>query len=1104
MVLDATTTAFPEHAALDNKPAPTYPLPAAPKPSVAQSAPDVPNRPAKRRRISQVNARSSLAICSPGPSSVTSAAEFDELVDTARRRASARVMSLWESLAARYARPLDEDDEIDILTGKIYKDRGVLRAASDRGWRIGSFGEAIEVEPLFGASETETETGTSECDGTAEEEDTAGETEDADEGEDSFETLSYDWQFRELAPPRPELSPQDAEDLKEFLAAERNIQEENERRNGTKTETVEEEGEVVYLGDSRHDQDGALLGDDSDDEEFSSFMVDDPTMRVAKHEESEDEDDVEPVSSILGALALGKTPQKRPAISGHTESLLDKRVAKSLGSPSQSTRTRPENPGTPSACNIHSGASPPPSVRPGSKAEVDDELIVIDSDTDEEDHANMTLAPSSSSPTKDCISKLSVLSVKPASSVSISSSETTQQNRTSFSAMVASLQASVIADKPKLGVAAASMDPTTSLASKPSSKPISKRMHSRTVTKTENNKFSAAVGTRTTTSLPVSSDVSKTYAGAAKATTCVSSSYPTTSSPKDPTGTSPTKASIRPTSGVSRKATPKSTLGRANEPQNVSTMTTTEPRSATARAIDADRTTSKLTKGDTSVFATKPSGLSTAVVSEASKLTQPASPGSSSRSTRLKSPVKSSKKPLVMEVVLTPLRGNSKPISLASSRSPGPSATRSPIARSGPSSKSLVASEAKPTMSIPNASGEKDGQTSESAALAKIGAQVNHTRKRARESGEGPKTELNTVEPQKRIEAVPVEQPQTVEAYSCCPPMPSRPGQAQPSTCCSMPFGYFPPPPQPSNGCSHTHSQGACSHSHQAHHCSNVHQHQHQHLHTHLPFLLPQHMHSLTANELTEAALKIMYGLGAVQSSEAGGNGHQMWLPPAMHIPYASAAMGTMQAQPQAGPSAPASPPKLEPESSSQEVIPDSQEKIPSSQEYERRNEGKQKGKAKDQPVYTKPESPPLFHSNSRPPSPRPVIQRQTTPSRPKTPPDWRMDVSSTPSKDIPPQLSPKIPTPKRESSVIDIESDSDDELADFNAGEGSMRWEPPIKDEVDLDNAGLGLSESDDDIILIGRLGEGKSKRRLRSKKDREKQHTSRYASPSKARKMF
>ncbi|KAG8779613.1 hypothetical protein FRC12_024031 [Ceratobasidium sp. 428] len=1103
MVLDATTTAFPEHAALDNKPAPTYPVPAAPKPSVAQSAPDVPNRPAKRRRISQVNARGSLAISSPGPSSVSSAAEFDELVDTARRRASARVMSLWESLAARYARPLDEDDEIDILTGKIYKDRGVLRAASDRGWRIGSFGEAIEVEPLFGASETETETGTSECDGTAEEEDTAGDTEDADEGEDSFETLSYDWQFRELAPPRPELSPQDAEDLKEFLAAERGIQEENKRRNGTKAETVEEEGEVLYLGDSLHDQDGALLGDDSDDEEFSSFMVDDPTMRVAKHEESEDEDDVEPVSSILGALALGKTPQKRPPISGHTESLPDKRVAKSLGSLNRSTRTRPENPGTPSACNIHSGASPPPSVRPGSKAEVDDELIVIDSDTDEEDHANMTLAPSSSSPTKDCISKLSVLSVKPASSVSISSSETAQQNRTSFSAMVASLQASVIADKPKLGVTATPMDPTTPLASKPPSKPISKRMHSRTVTKTENSKTSAAVGTRTPASLPVSSDVSKTYAGAAKATTCISSSHSTTSSPKDPTGASPTKALMRPTSVVSRKTIPKSPLGRANEPQNVSVTTTTEPRGAPARAIDIGHTSSKLTKGDTSVFASKPSGPSAAVASEASKSAQPASPGSSSRSMRPKSPVKSYKKPLVMEVVLTPLRGNSKPISpLASSSSPRPSATRSPIARSGPSPKSLVPSEAKPTVPIPNASGGKDNQTPESVALAKTGAQVIHTRKRARESGEGPKTELSTVEPQKRVEAVPVEQSQTVEAYSCCPPMPSRLGQAQPPTCCSMPFGYFPPPPQPSNGCSHTHSQGSCSHSHQAHHCSNVHQHQHQHLHTHLPFLLPQHVHSLTASELTEAALKIMYGLGTVHSSEAGANGHQMWLPPAMHIPYASATMGTMQAQPQAGPSAPVLPPKLEPESSSQEEIPDSQEKIPSSQEYERRNEEKQKGKAKDQSVYTKPESPPLLHSNSRPPSPRPVLQRRaTSPNQPKTPPDWRVDVSSTPSRDIPPRLSPRIPTPKRESSIIDIESDSDDELADFNAGEGSMRWEPPIKDEVDLDDAGLGLSESDDDIILIGRLGEGKSKRRLRSKKG---QHTKRYASPSKPRKML
>ncbi|KAG9122121.1 hypothetical protein FRC07_001636 [Ceratobasidium sp. 392] len=112
--------------------------------------------------------------------------------------------------------------------------------------------------------------------------------------------------------------------------------------------------------------------------------------------------------------------------------------------------------------------------------------------------------------------------------------------------------------------------------------------------------------------------------------------------------------------------------------------------------------------------------------------------------------------------------------------------------------------------------------------------------------------------------------------------------------------------------------------------------------------------------------------------------------------------------------------------------------------------------------------------------------------------------VSSTPPKDLPSPSKTKIPTPKREPSVIDIESDSDDELADFNAGEGSMRWIPPVKDEVESDGAIVGLSDSEDDIMLLGKLGEGKSKRRLRPRRGHEKHQPRRQTSPSKLRKVI
>ncbi|KAG8743587.1 hypothetical protein FRC10_011734 [Ceratobasidium sp. 414] len=424
MVFDATTSAFPRLATPDNKSTLNPSISPAPKLAAAQSLRDASNRPTKRRRTLQTDMKESLGTPTSGSSSVPPAIDFDVL-DAARRRASARVMSLWESLAARYARPLDEDDEIDILTGEIYKDRGVLRAASERGWKIGIFGEAIQVEPIIGASETETETETNECDDEGEEGDAAGDAEAADEEGDAFESWSYDFQYRELPPPRPELSPQDAEDLAEFLAAERAIHEENAPKNENKQELEVDEDEVVYLGDSLHNPDGALRDDDSDDDEFSSFAVGDSTLQLAKQEESEDDD----VSSILGALALGKSPQTRSSGPMHMCSVVDTRV---VGSHDQNARTRAE---TPSTRNVRPSANPSACVRPGSEVSVEGELIIIESDSDEDVE---------SPPKIRSTLVVAAPSGRSISSVSVSPSGTIQPNRTSFSAMVASLQASAI------------------------------------------------------------------------------------------------------------------------------------------------------------------------------------------------------------------------------------------------------------------------------------------------------------------------------------------------------------------------------------------------------------------------------------------------------------------------------------------------------------------------------------------------------------------------------------------------------------------------------------------------------------------------------------
>jgi hypothetical protein len=468
-----------------------------------------------------------------------------------------------------------------------------------------------------------------------------------------------------------------------------------------------------------------------------------------------------------------------------------------------------------------------------------------------------------------------------------------------------------------------------------------------------------------------------------------------------------------------------------------------------------------------------------------------------------------------MEVVLTPLRRASK--TMAQTTKPSSSkilaesaSTATAATHSGPPSEPASASEVKPAMRTPTTRKAPTNQILDDVVIVGTGVRPNSKRKRAGESGEGLKAEDGALEPrtQDQTGSTPAEHTQVADrTYPCCPPMPLGLGQNQPPACCSMPFGHFPPPPQPphAHSCSHV----SCSYPHQVHHCSSVHQHQHQHLHTHLPYPLPQHAHSFTANELTEAAFKFMYGISAMHPSGSTGL-DGMWAPPGAHIPYAFSAMGMAQGQAQAGSSVQVSPPKLEQVPSSQEDIPDSQERIPSSQENERRREEKEKlqlGRAK-----TGEDAPPL-RSNSKPRSPLVVPQELTVaPSRPNAPLNSRMDdVSSTPPpEDFPPSSGPRVPTPKRESSVIDIESDSEDELAEYNAGEGSMRWEPPIKDEDSDDGGGLDWVDSDDDVLLLGKPaneGGGQSRRRMRRvrpRKSTEQKSFKSRTSPSKPRRIL
>ena len=134
----------------------------------------------------------------------------------ARMASSMRVLNVWSSLAERYNRRLDDDDIVDIWTGEVIKDRGVLSALPKRY----NFGDLADKDD---DPATNTDPGSEAADNLAEDEE---DDDDEDEGNpqetDAFPPSKglVAPQIARLAPLRPATSSSDADDLGEFLKAE--------------------------------------------------------------------------------------------------------------------------------------------------------------------------------------------------------------------------------------------------------------------------------------------------------------------------------------------------------------------------------------------------------------------------------------------------------------------------------------------------------------------------------------------------------------------------------------------------------------------------------------------------------------------------------------------------------------------------------------------------------------------------------------------------------------------------------------------------------------------------------------------------------------------
>ncbi|KAG5639444.1 hypothetical protein H0H81_002315 [Sphagnurus paluster] len=199
--------------------------------------------PTKRPRLSSAPRQLKPPVSASSSSTSVDVVDFQK----AREESTMRLLDVWAGLAERYSRALDEDDIIDITTGNVVKDRGVIRGPQT--WNEGAFTEATQDE-----------------DEEEEEED------EVDEDEvDELDTLanpglsSQEAEGRRVPPVR-EMDPYDARDLKEFLEAEQR------RREIYGSEVDDTDGSVVedaYTEEIRQGApvNGSLYDDATRDEE---------------------------------------------------------------------------------------------------------------------------------------------------------------------------------------------------------------------------------------------------------------------------------------------------------------------------------------------------------------------------------------------------------------------------------------------------------------------------------------------------------------------------------------------------------------------------------------------------------------------------------------------------------------------------------------------------------------------------------------------------------------------------------------------------------------------------------------------------------------------
>jgi hypothetical protein len=248
--------------------------------------------PPKRQRLTSTPA--------PSPLSRSSTQTPNSDLHDARRSSSQRVMDTWSGLADRYSKRLDEDDIIDLRAKVLIKDRGILRS-TPLEYEFGCFGDAQDASTDDG-----------------EEEDDIDELDSFREGAELEVEVSKGGVG---VPPVTAMDPADAEDLREFLEAERRRKEECEEEEEAEECSVDLGGLLSdWEADNSSSEDVSTEVEEERDGEESADPVSDEASNYAESfQEYESEDDEFGAWEHDEGNAIYEIPRSSPAHSEEVE-----------------------------------------------------------------------------------------------------------------------------------------------------------------------------------------------------------------------------------------------------------------------------------------------------------------------------------------------------------------------------------------------------------------------------------------------------------------------------------------------------------------------------------------------------------------------------------------------------------------------------------------------------------------------------------------------------------------------------------------------------------------------------------------------------------------